>query len=439
MNKTLKQVEAVKLLSSESKHILLYGGSRSGKTFILCYALLVRALKCKSRHVILRKHFNHVKQAIWLDTIPKVFDIAFPGLKSKCKWDKSDWYISLPNGSEVWIGGLDDDERSEKILGKEYSTIYFNECSEISYSSRNIALTRLAEKNILKKKAYYCENPPRKTHWSYKLFKEGVDLEGDPIEQKLYSNMLMNPYDNLENIDQDYIKHNLETLPPLMRKRFLEGEFTDPEDAIFLSHWFVPSEGLPEFAEKFTTIDPAISEKDEADETVICTTGIDYNNVIHEIETISGRWSFQRIIEECMAVTKRHKPSMFGVEYVAFQKALGDTLLQKNVPVIELRADTDKVRRAISVTDLLEQGRVRVNNKRLIAQCLDFPFGEHDDYVDAFVYNLRLIKYYSQDKYTKPDDKYKHLDSFNRKVWKNHYKELNGDGQSYADVISEEL
>ena len=62
--KTLDQTEAIKLISSGAKHIMLYGGSRSGKTFILVYAIILRALKVKSRHVILRAVFNHIKTSI---------------------------------------------------------------------------------------------------------------------------------------------------------------------------------------------------------------------------------------------------------------------------------------------------------------------------------------------------------------------------------------
>ena len=55
---------------------MLFGGSRSGKTFIIIFAIFVRACKERSRHVILRQHFNHVKVSIWLDTMVKVLALA---------------------------------------------------------------------------------------------------------------------------------------------------------------------------------------------------------------------------------------------------------------------------------------------------------------------------------------------------------------------------
>jgi hypothetical protein len=47
--------------------------------------------------------------------------------------------------SQIWVGGLDDKERVEKILGQEYATIFLNECSQIPYESVLVARTRLAQ------------------------------------------------------------------------------------------------------------------------------------------------------------------------------------------------------------------------------------------------------------------------------------------------------
>lgn len=229
--KTEKQKEAVRLLASSPKEIMLYGGSRSGKTFIICRSIFIRAAKVKSRHVILRDKFAHAKQSIWLDTLPKMLALSFPELKPHP--NKSDFYYTLANGSEVWVGGLDDAERVEKILGKEYSTIYFNECSQIDYSSVQIAKTRLAEKNILKKKVYYDMNPPPKSHWSYWLFEKKIDpIAEEPVKNPdNYASLLMNPEDNMQNIDEDYLAL-LSEMPEKERNRFLKGLYTDVDDGV---------------------------------------------------------------------------------------------------------------------------------------------------------------------------------------------------------------
>lgn len=100
--KTAAQQRAIRLLSGPSRFVMLYGGSRSGKTFILVYAILVRALRAAgSRHAILRLHANTVRQSIRFDTLPKVVKLAFPGLG--LSESKVDQLIRLPNGLRTLV------------------------------------------------------------------------------------------------------------------------------------------------------------------------------------------------------------------------------------------------------------------------------------------------------------------------------------------------
>lgn len=227
--KTDKQIEATALLGSDASDVMLYGGSRSGKTFILVRSLIVRACKETSRHCILRLNFNHIKRTVYHETFPKVMALCFPNLKIKA--NKSDYFVTFPNGSEIWFAGLDNAERTEKILGSEYSTLYFNESSQIPYSSIQIAKTRLAEKNNLKKKVYYDANPPTKSHWSYWIFEKKLDpIDDVPLsDPESYASLLMNPKDNIQNIDQEYLKL-LEKMPEKERNRFLYGLYNDESE-----------------------------------------------------------------------------------------------------------------------------------------------------------------------------------------------------------------
>lgn len=155
--------------------------------------------------------------------------VCFPNLPYE--QNRTDWFITLPNGSEIWFGGLDDAKRSEKILGMEFSTIYFNEASELDYSSIQIAISRLAEKNILKKRLFFDFNPPTKSHWSYQLFIKKLDpIESEPLDDPDdYAHLLMNPMDNIDNLDPQYLKI-LQKMPEKDRQRFLEGLFSDSSD-----------------------------------------------------------------------------------------------------------------------------------------------------------------------------------------------------------------
>lgn len=229
--KTIKQIAAIRLIGEGFRNVMLFGGSRSGKTFILVFVIIVRAWLVPSRHIILRLNFNHIKTSIWADTLPKVLKTCFPFMR--VKWNRTDYFITLTNGSEIWVAGLDDEKRIEKILGKEFSTMYFNECSQIPYKSVNVAITRLAEKNDLKKLLLYDCNPPSKKHWTYWVFVKLLDpITSEPLDPTKYGSLLMNPKDNLQNIDEEYISQVLSQMPENMRRRFELGEFVDDYDGL---------------------------------------------------------------------------------------------------------------------------------------------------------------------------------------------------------------
>ena len=171
---TPRQEELTRLMSGPATHILGWGGSRSGKTFTFCRGIAIRAMKAPgSRHLIARHRFNHVIQSIWHDTMPKVMATCFPEVVERVKQDKASWFWEFPNGSQIWFGGLDDKERTEKVLGLEFATVLLNEVSQISLAARNLIVTRLAQKvEGLALKCYLDCNPPVSTHWCHRLFIE---------------------------------------------------------------------------------------------------------------------------------------------------------------------------------------------------------------------------------------------------------------------------
>ena len=243
---TPKQLEAEKIITSNASRIMFYGGARSGKTFIFIAAIIIRALQHSgSRHLIARLRFAHAKVSLWLDTIPTITRLM--GLAGKIKWNETDHYITFPNGSEIWIDGLDDKDRIDKILGREYTTIYFNEMSQISYPTITTVLTRLAQKvDGMKNKAYFDCNPPSKHHWSYKQFILGEDPEtGEKLSNPgQYASLRMNPTDNQSNLPDNYIEDILQHLPEDKKRRFLLGEYGDSEGVIF-TNWEI-IESIPD-------------------------------------------------------------------------------------------------------------------------------------------------------------------------------------------------
>jgi phage terminase large subunit-like protein len=376
---TDKQAQAQIVLAGPAKHLMLLGGSRSGKTFLLVRNVVLRALKAPdSRHVIFRYRFNAIKASIISDTLPKVMRIAFAGVT----WtmNKTDWYMTLPNGSQVWFAGLDDAERTEKILGMEFVTIYFNECSQIPWASVQMAITRLAQSVMqsvrgmeaapLRPRIYYDENPPSKGHWSYKVFVKKVDVEtGLPLANpENYAYFKINPADNAANVSDDYID-TLKGLSARLRKRFLDGEFGDATPgALFtdevIEKWRVSDGIVPEFIRVVVAVDPSGSgDVDNADNDaigiVVAGLGVDGVVYVQEDCTVkAGPAVWGRVATDAF---DRHQADIVVGE-VNYGGAMVNATIQTarpRTPFKQVTATRGKAVRAEPFSALYEQGKVR--------------------------------------------------------------------------------
>ena len=293
---TTAQKAALKVISGNARRIMLFGGSRSGKTFLLCCTLIVRALRAPgSRHAVIRRHFNSVKTSVGMDTLPKVLARRFPDLSAD--FNRSECFFRLPNGAEIWLIGLDDDRRAEKILGKEFSTIYFNECSELDYAGIQTALTRLAQNAPpLRNKALFDCNPPGKSHWTYRLFIEKINpVDRTPLaDPENYAAMKINPADNAENLPEDYIRFTLASLPERQKQRFLEGRFLDEcPDALWHSAEIDAARVVraPENLVRIVVgVDPAVTSREESDCTGIVAAAAAEDGHYYVLRDASGRF-----------------------------------------------------------------------------------------------------------------------------------------------------
>jgi phage terminase large subunit-like protein len=376
---TAKQAEAQELLTSTATFLMLFGGSRSGKTFLLVRSVILRAIKApNSRHCILRFRFNHVKQSVVYDTFPKVMQLCFPQVTYKL--DKQDWFVKFPNGSEIWFGGLDDKERTEKILGNEFTTIYLNECSQISWQARGLVVTRLAQKVLqvingrdsvpMLPRMYFDCNPPNKLHWTYLNFVKKLDPETKIAlpSPEAYACFRINPQDNVENLSDNYLE-TLEGLSARLRKRFLEGEFADATpNALFsdenIDMWRVMDGITPDFVRVVVAVDPSgADDQDNADNDeigiVVVGLGVDGNAYVLEDLTLkAGPGTWGRVATDAF---DRHEADCIVAE-TNFGGAMVRQTIQVSrprTPFREVRASRGKAVRAEPFSALYEAGKVR--------------------------------------------------------------------------------
>jgi phage terminase large subunit-like protein len=370
-----KQLEAWNLMAGPARNVCLVGGSRSGKTFAITLAVVARALFAENgRHVILRKHGSSAHRTIWLDTLPTVIRKCFPGLVVDP--NERDQYMKFPNGAEVWVGGLDDKERVEKILGAEYATIYLNECSEISYSNARMAISRLAQKVPgLRQKAFYDINPTGIGHWTNQMFGRLRDPENSnkplPYPEE-YVRMFINPIDNAANLDPGYLKM-LESQSEAFRKRFWLGEYSaEAAGALWtyerLDQIRVEEADVPVMSRIVVAIDPSGCrgpEDTRSDEIGMIVAGRGLDGRAYVIDDLSGRMGPAEWAQKAV-----HAYRGYAADCIVAESNYGGAMVEETLRNVdeaiayrEVKASRGKVVRAEPVAALFEP---RVDKARLV-------------------------------------------------------------------------
>ena len=407
MTLTPDQRRANKLIAGPAQHVCVYGGSRSGKTFVICRAILERARRYpRSRHLIGRLRLNHVVNSIGRDTLPKVASLHMPG--ERLDVDKTNWIFRLENGSEVYLAGLDSKDRTEKILGLEFGTIYLNECSQIGYNSVLMVRSRLAQRiQGLKPRMLYDLNPSSKKSWIYKEFIEHVNpVDGSPYDPSQWVSMQINPEGNRENIAEGYLQ-TLESMPLRERRRFLMGEFSDDDEVtLWSADMFQRVARVDDIEELVVAVDPSGSAG--GDEAGIVASGRKGNEYYvlrdRSLKGTPERWAREavRLYDEMQAdriVVERN----FGgdmcrstLTMVAREMHRAGERPTDHVALEDVVASRGKVLRAEPVSALYEAGQVyhvgKLND--LEDECCSFTStwrrGEHDspNRVDALVFSI---------------------------------------------------
>lgn len=373
---TPKQREARRVMGGPQTHTCLVGGSRSGKTFLIVRAIVIRALRSRepSRHLMTRFRANALRASVWLDTYPKVMRTCFPEVRSTPH--RMDGFEEMPNGSQIWFGGLDESDRVEKILGQEYATVYAGEVSQIPYSSILVLRTRLAQSGTgLKLRAFYDLNPSSMSHWSNVEFGD----KRSPVDKTLLPNpeefarVFMNPEDNAANLDPSYLA-SLRALPKMYRQRFYEGRYVvDVEGALWTASTFdafredkvdPARDGLGQYQRIVVGVDPsgaATPSDQQSDDIGIVVAGERRDGVVHVLEDATTKGGPREWGRAVVGAAKRWRADKIVAEANFGGEMVRSTIkaVDRTAPVDLVRASRGKVVRAEPVSALYEDGQVR--------------------------------------------------------------------------------
>ena len=405
---TARQKEVRAVFATAAKYFLIYGGSRSGKTFLTIYTILTRMIKAPgSRHVVFRNDGIDAKQSIGNETIPSVLKLAYPGLV--LKWHDQDGYYEAPNGSQLWLAGLKDKARLDKVLGKEFCTIYLNEASQITLEAFSVVQTRLAQVVMqtngkrLPLRLYVDLNPTVAAHWTYQIWVNGIhpaDNRPVPHHAEQYRHMTINPVDNADNLPADYLQA-LAALPERMRRRFYDGAFTADDDNALWRRGWIKRDELPEYGRIVIALDPATTNNTGSDETGIVVAGLGGDQRGYVLADESGKFRPEEWARRAISLY-----DTFGADCIVAEVNQGGDMVEalikaesrgRTIPVRKVTATRAKHVRAEPVAALYEQGKVRHAQEfpaledQMCAFTVDFDRkaqGYSPDRVDALVWAM---------------------------------------------------
>ena len=196
----------------------------------------------------------------------------------------------------------------------------------------------------------------------------------------------------LEDIRKDYTKRGF---PEVYAQEYLNYPI-DESTAFFRREDFL-SKTEPTRLRYYAGIDLAISQRENADFSVIAIAGIDLQNRLHVVDIRRGRWDALQIIDEIFSVQGRYQPELFIIEAGAIEKSIGPFLkaeMVKRGVFINLNALVpvkDKQTRARGLQARMRSGSVHFDTEAdwfpaLQSEMLRFPRDINDDQVDALAW-----------------------------------------------------
>ena len=217
------------LTDYSKRYEIYYGGAGSGKSKYITQKLIFKCLKSKRKVLVLRKVNRTTKNSTFqllLDTLSdwNIYD--------KCKVNKTDFSIQLPNGSCFICMGLDDQEKLKSIAG--ITDAWLEEATEFTQDDFNQVDLRIRER-VDNSQIILSFNPVSKANWCYlEFFKPDASLEdfrsGCRIIQTTYKDNRFLPKEYVDSLLL------LKDTNPVFYKIYAEGEFGSLDKLVY-SNW----------------------------------------------------------------------------------------------------------------------------------------------------------------------------------------------------------
>lgn len=154
------------------------------------------------------------------------------------------------------------------------------------------------------------------------------------------------------------------------------------------------------FLKKYTLVDPAISQKKDADNTVVLTVAKEVNGPnIYRVREDAGKFTPQQTVDFIFAHNAEHNSAVW-IETVAYQQALKYAVIEQQKAtgryfmVNDVKSVGNKETRIRGLLPLYGAGVVhhRKSDVEYEREILQFPRGRHDDRADCMSFLLQAIE-----------------------------------------------
>lgn len=269
-------------------------------------------------------------------------------------------------------------ENPERLRGANLGWLWVDEAALVNIDTWTIAIATLREEPG----RAWVTTTPRGRDWIYNLWTSG-DPDYQIIHSKTSDNQFL-PTSFIETLRKSYTEEQF--------RQEVAGEFVDMGGTLFKRQWFQVVERAPDGLAWFRYWDTATSIKETADYTASVRCAFDDNGVLYIADGIRVKAEFPDVRKIMVTVMKQEQyDTMQGIEQAqAGLGALQDLRRMPEMANVSLQGyvvTRDKLQRAMPWAVRAEQGMVRIVRgewvPQFIDECLAFPYGDHDDMVDA--------------------------------------------------------
>jgi predicted phage terminase large subunit-like protein len=305
--------------------------------------------------------------------------------------------ITLPTGGSIQLRSADN---PDSLRGATLDGVVFDEAAQAKPEAWPFLRPTLS---VRRGWAMFISTP-KGLNWFHDLYTDAERLNG---WARWRVPSTASPY-----IPPEDIEEARQTMSSLLFSQEYEAEFISTGSGLFhadwIQHYRTRFEGEDRFymlgdevvsaqmCRFFHTVDLAWSLEEGADYTVISSWAVTPKSHLLLLDVNRGHYEGPDIVPQLKRAYDQYGGILL-VERATRQMSIIQEADRTGLPIKEVRADKDKVARALPATARMEQGRVWFPPastpwfRDIEEELLAFPAGRHDDFVDTLAYAVLEI------------------------------------------------